>query len=100
MIINTPPSPTSTFTMFSSTFNKKRVSSQHAHHPSPAPDPRYGHRQSVNYGPGYHHPHGPPQGADPQLWQWFVNVDRDRSGSITVDELQNALVNGKQSLQL
>ena len=83
--------------MFTSAFNKKRVS-QHTHHASPAPDPRYGHRQSVNYGPGYQQPHGPPQGADPQLWQWFVNVDRDRSGSITVDELQNALVNGKQSL--
>jgi len=39
--------------------------------------------------------HGPPPGADPQLWQWFSNVDVDRSGSITVTELQSALVNGK-----
>ncbi|KAI0273786.1 EF-hand [Gloeopeniophorella convolvens] len=37
---------------------------------------------------------GPPAGADPQLWQWFSAVDADRSGSITVNELQAALVNG------
>lgn len=42
--------------------------------------------------PGQHY--GPPAGADPQLWQWFSNVDLDRSGSITVTELQSALVNG------
>ncbi|KIM87575.1 hypothetical protein PILCRDRAFT_815136 [Piloderma croceum F 1598] len=40
---------------------------------------------------------GPPQGADPQLWQWFQAVDVDRSGSITVNELQTALVNGNWS---
>ncbi|KAF9262141.1 apoptosis-linked protein [Marasmius fiardii PR-910] len=34
-----------------------------------------------------------PPGADPQLWQYFSNVDTDRSGSITVNELQQALVN-------
>ncbi|KAF9483843.1 EF-hand [Pholiota conissans] len=39
-------------------------------------------------------PLGPPPGADPQLWQWFNSVDEDRSGSITVIELQAALVNG------
>ncbi|KAH9961207.1 EF-hand [Lactifluus volemus] len=37
---------------------------------------------------------GPPAGADPQLWQWFTAVDSDRSGSISVSELQAALVNG------
>ncbi|KAH9180312.1 hypothetical protein EDB89DRAFT_2216779 [Lactarius sanguifluus] len=42
------------------------------------------------------HP-GPPSGADPQLWQWFSAVDTDRSGSITVNELQAALVNGNWS---
>ncbi|KAF8654192.1 hypothetical protein AX16_003721 [Volvariella volvacea WC 439] len=38
--------------------------------------------------------YGPPPGADPQLWQWFSAVDTDRSGAITVTELQAALVNG------
>jgi len=37
---------------------------------------------------------GPPPGADPELWRWFSAVDADRSGSITVTELQSALVNG------
>ncbi|KAH9998167.1 apoptosis-linked protein [Russula compacta] len=36
------------------------------------------------------HPHN----ADPQLWQWFTAVDTDRSGSISLQELQAALVNG------
>ncbi|KAI0748010.1 hypothetical protein C8Q80DRAFT_1169586 [Daedaleopsis nitida] len=31
---------------------------------------------------------------DPQLWQWFSAVDTDRSGAISVTELQAALVNG------
>jgi len=35
-----------------------------------------------------------PHNADPQLWQWFTAVDTDRSGSISVAELQAALVNG------
>jgi len=39
-------------------------------------------------------PAGPPHGADPQLWSWFVSVDVDRSGAITAHELQRALVNG------
>jgi hypothetical protein len=38
----------------------------------------------------------PPHNADPQLWQWFTAVDTDRSGSISVAELQAALVNGKR----
>ncbi|SPO48761.1 related to programmed cell death protein (calcium-binding protein) [Moesziomyces antarcticus] len=37
---------------------------------------------------------GPPPGADPQLWQWFIAVDRDRSGQINPQELSQALVNG------
>ncbi|KAF4578553.1 hypothetical protein EYR40_001293 [Pleurotus pulmonarius] len=37
---------------------------------------------------------GPPPGADPQLWNWFSAVDADRSGSISVIELQSALLNG------
>ncbi|KAG9006162.1 hypothetical protein FRB94_012251 [Tulasnella sp. JGI-2019a] len=42
-------------------------------------------------------PQGPPPGADPQLWQWFAAVDTDRSGSISPNELQQALVNGDWS---
>lgn len=38
--------------------------------------------------------YGPPPGTDPQLWQRFIEVDADRSGSIDVNELQSALVNG------
>ena len=67
-----------------------------------------------NYGGGYHHtqsssrpyqnpnqhgggfPSGPHNG-DPQLLQWFNAVDTDRSGSISVAELQAALVNGQHS---
>ncbi|EPQ30608.1 uncharacterized protein PFL1_02132 [Pseudozyma flocculosa PF-1] len=37
---------------------------------------------------------GPPPGADPQLWQWFVSVDRDQSGHINPTELSQALING------
>lgn len=36
----------------------------------------------------------PPPGADPQLWYWFQAVDTDRSGYLTADELQRALING------
>ncbi|KAG0705367.1 hypothetical protein DFH29DRAFT_1032046 [Suillus ampliporus] len=39
------------------------------------------------------HQQGPPAGADPQLWQWFCAVDTDRSGALSVTELQDALVN-------
>ncbi|KZP23624.1 EF-hand, partial [Athelia psychrophila] len=37
---------------------------------------------------------GAPPGADPQLWHFFSAVDADHSGSISVNELQTALVNG------
>ncbi|RPD57828.1 EF-hand [Lentinus tigrinus ALCF2SS1-7] len=40
---------------------------------------------------------GAPPGADPQLWSWFSAVDTDRSGHITVTELQKALINGDWS---
>ncbi|KAF9262595.1 EF-hand [Marasmius fiardii PR-910] len=45
-------------------------------------------------GQGYGAPPGAPPGADPQLWSWFSAVDVDRSGHITADELQRALING------
>ncbi|KAK0228129.1 EF-hand [Armillaria fumosa] len=53
---------------------------------------RHGRPQQAQAGYGYQ-PAAPP-GADPQLWQYFAAVDTDRSGSITVTELQAALVNG------
>lgn len=43
---------------------------------------------------GAQRPLQPPAGADPQLWNWFSTVDVDRSGSISVQELQSALLNG------
>lgn len=42
-------------------------------------------------------PAGCPPGADPQLWSWFIAVDTDHSGQLSVDELQRALVNGDWS---
>nr|GAT59647.1 EF-hand domain-containing protein [Mycena chlorophos] len=51
-----------------------------------------------NHGSRHSHNHShtpvPPQGGDPQLFQYFAAVDADRSGSISVSELQQALVNG------
>lgn len=52
-----------------------------------------GHRATVQH----HHQHlqpGAPPGADPQVWHWFAAVDTDRSGYITANELQTALING------
>jgi hypothetical protein len=43
---------------------------------------------------------GPPSGVDPQLWQWFCAVDTDRSGALSVTELQDALVNGESDWDL
>jgi len=51
-------------------------------------------------GPGGFAPPGgprPPPGADPQLWSYFSAVDIDGSGSISVTELEKALVNGDWS---
>ncbi|KAI0035734.1 EF-hand, partial [Vararia minispora EC-137] len=55
---------------------------------------RYSHSPNPPvYNAGYgSYPAGPPPGADPQLWQWFNAVDTDRSGSISVSELQAALL--------
>lgn len=36
-----------------------------------------------------------PAGADPQLWQYFSAVDTNRSGALSIGELQNALGNGE-----
>ena len=40
---------------------------------------------------------GPPPGADPTLWSWFITVDRDRSGQISTEELRQALMNNNWS---
>jgi len=58
--------------------------------PTGPPPPSYG------YGPGGYggSPPSIPAGADPQLWMWFTTLDSDRSGSITVVELEKALMNG------
>jgi len=52
--------------------------------------PAYGAPGGFSGGP----PPAPPPGADPQLWGWFTAVDVDRSGHISANELQKALVNG------
>ncbi|KAL1730227.1 hypothetical protein EV714DRAFT_284263 [Schizophyllum commune] len=53
-----------------------------------------GRHSSVSSRYSYQAPSGPPPGTDPQLWQWFTAVDTDRSGAISVNELQSALLNG------
>src|SRR5262245_2465343 len=70
---------------------------------SPAPPPAYssgpppGRHSSTSSYSGRHYQQAPPPGGDPQLWQWFSAVDIDKSGSISADELQKALVNGECS---
>jgi len=66
--------------------------------------PSYGHGNAGYSGYGYGQQQQPqqqqhqhryaPAGADPQLWQWFSSVDTDGNGTITANELQQALVNG------
>lgn len=64
---------------------------------APPPPPKgYSVPQGV---PAWQGPPQPPPGADPQLWQWFTAVDADRSGAITVQELQSALLNGTSAVQ-
>lgn len=36
---------------------------------------------------------GPPPGVDPNIYQWFLSVDADRSGKINATELLQALSN-------
>jgi len=56
----------------------------------------YGGAPPPGRGGGYNNYTAPaaPAGSDPQLWSFFTSVDADRSGQITVTELQRALVNG------
>ncbi|XP_033121527.1 sorcin-like isoform X1 [Anneissia japonica] len=39
----------------------------------------------------------PPPGANETLWYWFKAVDVDNSGTITINELKQALINGNWS---
>lgn len=39
-------------------------------------------------------PRPPPSGANPELWSWFDDVDKNQSGQINVTELRRALING------
>ncbi|THH33861.1 hypothetical protein EUX98_g219 [Antrodiella citrinella] len=56
---------------------------------APPPQPGYGVQPPfAGYG------RQPPHGADPVLWGHFSRVDADGSGSITVTELRQALING------
>lgn len=42
-------------------------------------------------------PAQPPPGVDQQLYFWFQAVDTDKSGALTTEELQKALINGTHS---
>ncbi|KXN90529.1 Programmed cell death protein 6 [Leucoagaricus sp. SymC.cos] len=65
-----------------------------SHRPSYQASPPQNNYTAPQRAPSWRGPPQPPPGADPQLWQWFSAVDADRSGSITVQELQSALLNG------
>ncbi|THU78721.1 EF-hand [Dendrothele bispora CBS 962.96] len=60
-----------------------------------APPPDYG-QQPLPGAPGSFvagHSMGPP-GADSQIWNWFAAVNTDKSGRITVHDLERILKNG------
>ena len=66
-------------------------------HHSASVSSRRGYTPAYTNQSGYSYSPAPPAGSDAQLWQWFTAVDTDRSGSISVNELQAALVNGQSS---
>lgn len=57
--------------------------------------PGYGQPQQGYGQPAYGQPagYGPPPGVDPNIYQWFIAVDTDRSGRINDKELLQALGN-------
>ncbi|CAH1247349.1 PEF1 [Branchiostoma lanceolatum] len=62
--------------------------------------PGYGGQPGYGAAPGYGAPpagYGAPPGVDPNVYQWFMSVDRDRSGKISATELQQALTNSNWS---
>lgn len=76
--------------------SRTRSHSHAAYHPPPYLE----HHNSHQHHHTAHHEHHRGRshsyhpGEDPQLRQWFNAVDSDRSGTLSVTELQNALVNG------
>ncbi|KIJ69605.1 hypothetical protein HYDPIDRAFT_24429 [Hydnomerulius pinastri MD-312] len=77
--------------------NTNYVQRQHSHAHSHSGSLQYRPSHSSSHSRSYPIQQGPPQEADPQLWQWFAAVDTDHSGALSVTELQNALVNGNWS---
>ncbi|MBN3296229.1 PEF1 protein, partial [Amia calva] len=61
-----------------------------------APYGGYGQQQGGPYGQQAPAGNSPP-GVDPEAFQWFQTVDTDHSGSITLKELKQALVNSNWS---
>uniref|UniRef100_H3AV09 Peflin n=1 Tax=Latimeria chalumnae TaxID=7897 RepID=H3AV09_LATCH len=57
----------------------------------------YGQQQSGAYGSGIHSAGNNPPGVDPEAYSWFHSVDADHSGSISMKELKQALVNSNWS---
>jgi len=77
---------------------------QHGYGQAPPPQqqgygqPAYGAQSGGYQQHGGPPPSGPrPSPGDDQLRSWFMAVDQDRSGAISVAELSNALVNGNWS---
>ncbi|KAG1819566.1 uncharacterized protein BJ212DRAFT_1341646 [Suillus subaureus] len=79
-----PPNPTSAYT--------SNPVSSYVSNPASSYSSNLSRYPSSQHRP-YSHQQGPPAGSDPQLWQWFCAVDTDRSGALSVTELQAALVN-------
>lgn len=78
--------------------HRNSTQAPYTQNPGPPPPGAYGRPQQSQGGYGYQQsapPQPPGGGADQELYQWFSTVDLDRSGQITVMELQAALVNGQ-----
>ena len=80
----------------------------HSHHYSQSRPPGYGAAapaggpyppQQMQHRPSQStHAAGVPDQA--RLWQWFCQVDTDRSGEISVNELHAALINGAHRVRV
>ncbi|KIJ24218.1 hypothetical protein M422DRAFT_217219 [Sphaerobolus stellatus SS14] len=66
------------------------LSSRNSYQPSRSPQPPSRSPQP----PPARSPSIVPQASQNELWNWFMAVDTDSSGAISVQELQRALVNG------
>jgi hypothetical protein len=81
--------------MYQSSQPYSQPSQVYAPPPQPYGQPSQAYPRPPIYGQPEGQRHGQPSGADPQLWQLFSEADIDRSGSIKINELQRALVNGE-----